>query len=190
MFTDPSGCFFLTALIVGAIVGTLVGFGGTVLADYVDDGQIFNGSISAGSYIANTLVGGVIGAVIGATLPSMLSSTANILSNFLSNSFTFAVPQIAGSTIAMGTISVTGAQIAIVGTGVLGGTIAFSKGFGPRMGHNQHENQMWDEAMRQLGIKDKDLIRRLHQEKNKYPYQEKLKGLMTVLKEILLKWGK
>ena len=58
---DPSGLFAISTLIIGAAIG----FGGTVLADYVDDGQIFNGSISAGSYIANTLVGGLIGGLIG-----------------------------------------------------------------------------------------------------------------------------
>ena len=57
------------------------------------------------------------------------------------------------------------------------------------MGHNRHEKQMWDEAMRQLNIKDKDLIRRLHNEIHKYPYQDTLKGLMAILVEILKTWG-
>jgi hypothetical protein len=35
-----------------------------------------------------------------------------------------------------------------------------------------------------------DLQQRLHREIHRYPYQEKLKGLKSVLQEILKKWGK
>lgn len=49
---------------------------------------------------------------------------------------------------------------------------------------------MWDKAIRDLGIDgNKDLIQRLHHAKNKYPYQETLKGLKNILEEILKKWG-
>lgn len=44
--------------------------------------------------------------------------------------------------------------------------------------------------MRQLGIKDKDLWRRLHNEIHKYPYQDNLRDLMKLLKKILRKWEK
>ena len=46
------------------------------------------------------------------------------------------------------------------------------------------------DAMKRLDIRDKDLMQRLHRAKNKYPYQNKLKGLLKVLEEILGKWGK
>ena len=46
-----------------------------MLADYVDDGQIFNGSISAGGYIANTLVGGLIGGLTGGVASSTITFT-------------------------------------------------------------------------------------------------------------------
>ena len=96
-----------------------------------------------------------------------------------------------GTVVAIPRITVTGAQILItVGTAiVLPSLIMFAKGYGPRMGHNQHEKQMWNEAMKQLGIKDKDLIKRLHNEIHKYSYQDTLKGLIAVLIEILRKWG-
>ncbi len=44
--------------------------------------------------------------------------------------------------------------------------------------------------MRQLGIKDKDLWRNLHNEIHKHPYQDNLRNLMKLLKEILRKWEK
>ncbi len=36
---DLTGHFAISALIIGAIIGATIGFGGTVLADYVDDGN-------------------------------------------------------------------------------------------------------------------------------------------------------
>lgn len=42
------------------------------------------------------------------------------------------------------------------GAASLAGIMMFSKGSGPRFGeHNQHENQMFKEAMRQLGVNSK-----------------------------------
>ena len=40
-----------------------------------------------------------------------------------------------------------------------GALILFARGFGPRMGHNQYEKKQWEEPMRRLDIKDKDLQR-------------------------------
>ena len=88
-------------------------------------------------------------------------------------------------------------KVALVGTSVLtalgafGASVMFAKGFGPRLGHNQHEKQMWNEAMKRLNLTyDKDLIRRLHDEIHKYPYCDTLKKLIKLLEEILGKWGK
>ena len=60
-----------------------------------------------------------------------------------------------GTAVAIPGITVTGTQILItVGTAMtLSTLIMFVKGSGRRLGHNQHENQMWEEAMRQLKIK-------------------------------------
>ena len=38
-------------------------------------------------------------------------------------------------------------------------------------------------------FKDKDLWRRLHDASHKYPYQDNLKDLLELLREILKKWG-
>ena len=110
MYADPSGHFAISALIIGAIIGAAIGFGGTVLADYVDDGQIFNGSISAGSYIANTLVGGLVGGLTG---------------GIGSSSFTFTYPtlqfaQMAGANgLTFGAVSIGTATATISGTSVV-----------------------------------------------------------------------
>ena len=84
------------------------------------------------------------------------------------------------------TLTITGAQILGV-AGILGATYLFAKCGKP---NNKYQNQQWAEAMRQLGIEKGDLWRRLHDEVHKYPYQEKLKDLLKLLREILGKWGK
>ena len=182
-YSDPSGN---SAIVIGAILGAIFGFGTAAYMDYRDDGQIFNGSIAWYDYLGATLTGGAIGAGIACCLPATGS--------FAGSSFSFggrAAMLLDGTAAAIPGITATGAQILItVGTAIaLPSLIMFAKGYGPRMGHNQHEKQMWNEAMKQLGIKDKDLIRRLHNEIHKYSYQDTLKGLIAVLTEILRKWG-
>lgn len=169
--------------------GATIGLGYAAYTDYSDDYDI-NGSVGWQTYVGSAIIGGAIGFGIGYFGPSIAS--------FLGSSFSFTLPSfgalnMGGALALVGgtTITITGAQIAggaIAATGI--GIMLFSKGFGPRMGHNQHEKQMWNEAMNQLGINDKDLIRRLHDEVHKYPYQDKLKGLLKVLREVLAKWGK
>ncbi len=184
MYSDPTGHSLLAAVIIGAVIGAVIGFGATVYADYEDDGTVFNGSIGIGSYLANTLVGGVVGGFIG---------------GFGTSTFTFAIPKLAFATTSIGTtqlvvcgtasVAISGVEV-LSGIGAVGLGILCYKGSKPRLGHNQHENQMWKEAMRQLNIKDKDLMRRLHNAIQNEPYQETLKGLINMLKEILQKWGK
>ena len=86
------------------------------------------------------------------------------------------------------TLTVSETQI-LAGVGLAGLAVMMAKGFGPWMGHNQHEKQQWNEAMRQLNITDKDLMTRLPNEIHKHPYQDKLKGLIKLLKKILEDWG-
>ena len=62
---DPSGHSIILAILVGALVGATIGFCATVYVDYTDDGEVFNGSVSAEDYVANTLVAGVVGGVSG-----------------------------------------------------------------------------------------------------------------------------
>ena len=119
MYTDPSGhaIVLTTMLIVGSIVA-LIGFGGTVLADYGDDGEVFNGSISGWSYALNTVVGFTAGFFGAYAWPA--------ISGFLSSSFTFAMPVLAGGG-GVVAVSVTGAQIA-TGAATLGlGIMLFAK---------------------------------------------------------------
>lgn len=73
--------------------------------------------------------------------------------------------------------------------GLLGAIYMFTKGGLP---NNKHQNQQWAEAMKQLGIENKDLWRRLHNEIQKHPYNthDNLRKLIKLLKEILKKWGK
>lgn len=178
---DSNGHFGITAtIIIGALVGATIGLGSTAFADYKDDGEIFNGSISTNGYIANTLVGGVVGGLLGWIGAS---------------TFTFTYPTIKCVTTSIGTTQlVMGTATAIVkgtsiliGAGLLGlaGIIMFAKGSGPRIGHNQHEKQMWEEAKRLRNIKDKDLAKRIHNQLKKFPYAETLSELLDVIDAIL-----
>ena len=93
---------------------------------------------------------------------------------------------IVGTTAIMSSFNSVGTSV-LTGIVAFGTTMMFAKGYGPRIGHNQHEKQMWNEAMRRLGINDKDLIRRLHNEIHKHPYADTLKKLLEILNEILEK---
>ena len=46
-YADPSGHSIILAILIGALVGATIGFGATVYVDYTDDGEVFNGSVSA-----------------------------------------------------------------------------------------------------------------------------------------------
>ena len=185
MNVDPSGhSAILIGLVIGAIIGACVGFGSAVYVDYQDDGQIFNGSVKWYNYLGASLLGGIIGAGIGAGLGAFagLSFSATLPTYGLINSGGALVVGITGTT----TLTVTGTQI-LGAAGVLGSIYLFAKGGKP---NNKYQNQQWAEAMRQLGIEKGDLWRRLHDEIHKYPYQEKLKDLLNILRSILRKWGK
>lgn len=83
------------------------------------------------------------------------------------------------------TVSITGGQAV---AGALGILVLFAKGSGPRLGHNQHEGQMWREAMRQTGLSNnKGLARRVHDKLKNYPYNETLDDLINCIREILSK---
>ena len=181
---DPSGHFAISALIIGAIIGAAVGFGTAAYIDYQDDGEIFNDSVKWYDYLGATVLGGAIGAGLGAFAGMSFSATLPT---------GFAMAQTSAGTMALVatgsmTLTVTGAQI-LGAAGVLGATYMFAKGGLP---NNKYQNQQWAEAMRQLGIKNKDLWQRLHKAVGKYPYDthNDLKKLISLLKEILKKWGK
>lgn len=72
---DPSGHFAISALIIGAIIGAVVGFGIAAYIDYQDDGEIFNGSVKWYDYLGATVLGGAIGAGLGAFAGMSFSAT-------------------------------------------------------------------------------------------------------------------
>ena len=175
---DPTGH---SAILIGLIIGAVIGFGTAAYIDYQDDGEIFNGSVKWYDYLGATVLGGAIGAGLGAFAGMSFSATLPT---------GFAMAQTSAGTMALVatgsmTLTVTGAEILGV-AGLLGATYMFAKGGLP---NNKHQNQQWAEAMRQLGIKDKDLWRRLHNEIHKHPYQNNLRDLLKLLREILQKWG-
>jgi hypothetical protein len=71
---DPTGHFAITigsllfGMLISAAIGASIGVGATVVSDYLDDNQIFNGSITINDYIANAAGGFVAGLGIGAAV--------------------------------------------------------------------------------------------------------------------------
>ena len=170
IYLDSNGHFFTVALVIGAIVGLAVGFGATAYADYLDDGEVFNGSIDAVGYVANSLVGGVIGGAMGYFAPAV--------GTFLSSSFVIGTYTLAGG---------EAVAITISGTQILGAvlleSIILAFASGNRPGDNKKQNQQFRDAMRELDITNKDQMRRVH---------DKIKGrnmgyneLIEFIKEVL-----
>ena len=189
MNVDPNGTVAITTiLLILGISALVVGAGVAIYAGVTAYNNGARGWDLVGAIAEGFLTGAVIGAIIGGVIAAFIYGGPAVAS-FLGKSFQIgAYVTAAGELVA---VTVTGAQIAALGVAaLLGLQILFSKGSGPRFGHNQHERQMWDEAMRRLNIKDKDLRTRLHNENHKYPYQNTLKGLVEQLKEILRNWGK
>lgn len=181
-YFDPTGhSAILIGLIIGAIIGAAAGFGLATYKDYKDDGKVFNGSVEWYEYVGLTIAGGVIGGGLGAGAGYIASS---IGASFVAGGLSVSASGIA--TIGSGAIETMGLL------GALGGIYLFAKGSGPRMGHNQHENQMFKEAMRQLNIKSKsdprwDMLRRaVEREKKKTGcYLNTLKELLEFLRSKL-----
>ena len=71
MYVDPTGEFLLSALIIGAVIGAVALFALTAYTDYVDDGEVFNGSVSAVDYVRNTVAGAALGAITGFIIPEL-----------------------------------------------------------------------------------------------------------------------
>lgn len=140
--------FFVTGMQLawGALTGAGVG---SMLGGYIGEsyGYDFNSSYALG-----------MGA--GALLGAGVAYAAPFIGQFMSTSWSFgsqASISSAGQMILTGGITLTGTQI-LVGTGTLalGLTYLFSKGHGPRMGHNQYENQQFRNVMKTLGIQRSD----------------------------------
>ena len=190
MYVDPSGRFALTTIIILTLIAVGVVAGGTA-AGVISYSKGYRGWELAGHIFAGAVIGGLIGAAIGyfaaPTIAGLLTSTGTIGGSLVLVGWGAAGGGIAIS--AIGELALVG-TIAVTGISAFGASIMFSKGFGPRIGHNQYENKIWNEAIKQLGIDNKDLIRRLHNEIHKYPYADTFKKLLATLQEILGKWGK
>ena len=116
MYTDPSGHFIVSSLLIGFAIGAVLGFGITMYADYEDDGEVFNGSIDAGAYVANSLMGGVAGAGVAYIAPAV--------STFFTTTYTLGTFTVAGEAVA---VTVSGAEIASAAVGVGASLSFFSK---------------------------------------------------------------
>ncbi len=196
MYSDPSGCFAITtAILIGAAIGLAIGATAGGISAY--NNAKASGS-TGGELIGKTVLGAVGGGVIGAAAGAVVGAGAWLAASAITagiGAIGAGISALSGGATTMalatgGTVVSNGA-IAVVGVLGLAATLGlmFAKGSGPRMGHNQHEKQMWDEAMRRLNIKDKDMRRRLHNANEKYPYAEDLKSLLKNLREIMSKWG-
>ena len=175
MYVDPNGHAFLTFLIAGLVVGAVAGFGATVYADYKDDGAVFNGSVSAGAYVGNTLVGGAIGGIIGGTIGALPTIASGMGSAF--------APTVSG-----GAIALTGEQALLGAVGMIAlGNIVFSSNGRP--GNNRVQNKQYEDAARAAGFNPKnpsvrDALREIHN----YIRKEKLNLGWKQLVELIKDW--
>ena len=182
MLVDPSGHFVISALIIGAVVGVGIGFGGTVLADYVDDGQIFNGSVKWYEYLGAAVLGGIIGAGLGAFASMSFSAT---LPTGFAMAKTTAGTMTLVSTGSM-TLTVTGAQILGV-IGLLGTTYMFASNNRP--GNNRIQNKQFEQAVRSAGYNPKNpRIKDILNEIHKYIRKNKLNLGWKELLELIKEW--
>ena len=120
MYSDPTGHSITAAIIIGVIVGITIAFAATAYTDYVDDGEVFNGSVDAVDYVANMVVGGAVGGFVGYASPA--------IGTFLTTNFTFGAPALVAGGEAIA-VTVSGAQI-------VGGVAATSLLFSYFIGEN------------------------------------------------------
>ncbi|MDE7256566.1 MAG: hypothetical protein K2N50_01235, partial [Clostridia bacterium] len=179
MNVDPTGTIALS-LIIGLIIGAVIG---ASIGGYVAGKKAYDNGARGWELFGWTLLGVICGGIVGGAIGAFAGWAAPAIGSFLGSSFTLGSFALAsGGTV---TVSITGGQAV---AGVLGLLVWFSKGSGPRLGHNQYEGQMWEEAKRQTGISNnKDLARRVHNNLKKYPYNETLNDLINCINEILSK---
>ena len=122
---DEEGNFAISALVIGAIVGAVIGFGVSAATDYVDDGQIFNGSVTLGEYIGTTLLGGIVGGLGGAALTSSSLMLSGIAGGAAGSYVNTSMTQIMNKDVNLGAL-----YTQTIAGGIMGalGTKGFSKG--------------------------------------------------------------
>ncbi|MCF0124474.1 MAG: hypothetical protein HUJ68_01745, partial [Clostridia bacterium] len=163
---DPSGhSAVIIGIILGAIIGVVVGFGVATYIDYKDDGTVFNGSVAWYDYLGAIVAGGILRAAVGASLGYFVDSSA---SSYISYFYVISSASETSVLQAVGDFSLVGSA------GVaLGAALMFSKGFGPRIGHNQFENKQFKYLCNKHHL-TKDEARFLHEyiSHNNYTFRE------------------
>ena len=118
--------------------------------------------ILAGAIVAGAAVGGIEGGIIGAGVGTLFGGAVVGGALAIAGGGTAAAGA-AISASAAGTAVLTGLAAGIgIGTGILGVNILFSKGNGPRLGHNQYENKQIDSLCKQFNL-TKEQRRILHE---------------------------
>ena len=194
MYSDPYGTtkwwewllFGLSIAVVGAAVVATVATGGLAAAA---GGMAIVGSIG---FFTDLLIQGTtrgfdninIGELGLVTLgSSVMGGLAGLGMGAAAAGYGAGSFALAGDgSVSVGTAFAYGATLTLIG-------VLFDKGFGPRMGHNQHEKQIMDEALRRLKITDKDVRRRIHDKLKDYPYDDTLKKLMNIIIDICKRLG-
>ena len=134
MYVDPTGESFILAMIIGgAIAGAIIGATVNGVTAYSEG---VRGWDLAGAIVAGAAVGGIAGGIIGAGVGTLFGGAAVGGALAIAGGGTAAAGA-AISASAAGTAVLTGLAAGIgIGTGILGVNILFSKGNGPRLGHN------------------------------------------------------
>ena len=207
---DPTGELFLTCLLIGLIAGAIIGavIGGVVAYNKaVESGatgwELFGQTVLG--VFTGAVIGGAIGAVIGAGIGIGAEIFAAGLSMFGAGLSGTGLVLSSGAVLGAGATMVAGIGTMVVGGGIVIGTIAVAsnlvfmgKGYGPRMGHNQHENEQFRSACKELNVQDKSLQDKLklalenEKKKRNGQYFDKYKKLVNFLRQIIenLKGGK
>ena len=160
MYVDPTGESFILAMIIGgAIAGAIIGATVNGVTAYSEG---VRGWDLAGAIVAGAAVGGIAGGIIGAGVGTLFGGAAVGGALAIAGGGTAAAGA-AISASAAGTAVLTGLAAGIgIGTGILGVNILFSKGNGPRLGHNQYENKQIDSLCKQFNL-TKEQRRILHE---------------------------
>ena len=194
MYTDPSGEIVFST--IGAMIGVIAG---VILGGYVGYTILTqNPSMSTWERLAvigvSVVGGGLLGWVGGGVIGGILSGSG--LSHLISTMMTGGIQSASGAA-AYGVVAISLEEAAIMGVavGVAGVGVMYIKGYGARPGHNQHENEQFRDAMRELGGYDKTSPewekghRALMKYKKSGKYIDKYKELLDFLRKAIDKKG-
>ena len=185
MYTDPGGTMLLSTafVIIGAVTGAIIG-GYIGYQSVVNDPTLTTSQKLAGiglCAILGGIAGGILGAGLGYALPAMISGG---IGSAKAAALVGAVAISVEEAVAMGVV------IGVAGVGIM-----YVKGYGPRAGHNQYENEQFRKAMQELGGYDRTSPewekghRALMKYKKSGRYIDKYKDLLDFLKNVINKKG-